>query len=45
MVLHRGIKDFKDFSNESDVIIANRFETTLKPVKDKIYTRDALFRD
>ena len=45
MVLHRGIKDFKDFSNESDVIIANRFEKALEPVKDKLYTRDIFFRD
>ena len=41
----RVIKDFKEFSNESDVIIANRFESTLEPVKDKIYTRDIFFRD
>ena len=41
----RVIKDFKEFSNESDVIIANRFEATLEPVKDKIYTRDIFFRD
>ena len=41
----RVIKDFKEFANESDVIIANRFESTLDPVKDKIYTRDLFFRD
>ena len=41
----RVIKDFKEFSNESDIIIANRFESTLEPVKDKIYTRDIFFRD
>lgn len=41
----RVIKDFKEFSNESDVIIANRFEKALEPVKDKLYTRDIFFRD
>ena len=40
----RVIKDFKEFSNESDVIIANRHESALEPVKDKIYTRDIVFR-
>ena len=39
------VNDFNKFSNESDVIIANRFESTLEPVKDKIYTRDIFFRD
>ena len=42
---YRLIKDFKEFSNEADVIIANRFESTLERVKDKIYTRDLFFRD
>ena len=41
----RVIKDFKEFSNESDVIIANRYEAALEPVKDKLYTRDIFFRD
>ena len=31
------LKDFEEFKNISDVIIANRFETILE---DKVYTRD-----
>lgn len=38
-------KDFTTFKNESDVIIANRFEKALEDVKDKLYTRDIYFRD
>ena len=38
-------KDFKKFSEESDVILANRFEENLKEVKDKVYTRDLFARD
>ncbi len=41
----RVIKDFIEFANESDVIIANRFESALEPVKDKLYTRDIFYRD
>lgn len=41
----RVIKDFKEFANESDVIIANRYEAALEPVKEKLYTRDIFFRD
>ena len=41
----RVIKDFKVFSSESDVIIANKFEFLLEPDKDKIYTIDIFFRD
>ena len=41
----RVIKDFKEFLNESDVIIANRFESTLEPLKDKICAREIFFRD
>ena len=34
------IKDIKRFKDLSDVIIANRVETTIADVQDKIYTRD-----
>lgn len=37
--------NFNRFCDESDVIIANRFEEILDPVKDKIYTRDLFSRD
>ena len=39
------VNDFSQFANESNVILANRFESTLDSVKDKIYTRDLFFRD
>ena len=39
------VNDFKDFSEQSDVILANRFEETLENVKDKVYTRDLFSRD
>lgn len=39
------VNDFKDFSEQSDVILANRFEETLENVKDKVYTRDLYSRD
>ena len=39
------IKDFDVFSNESDVILANRFEQVLENVRDKVYTRDLFSRD
>lgn len=39
------VNDFSTFSNESDVIIANRLDDTLKDVRDKVYTRDVFSRD
>lgn len=39
------IKDFKQFIEISDVIVANRFEDELKCVQDKVYTRDLYGRD
>lgn len=39
------IKDFNDFKKMSKVIIANRYDTSLENVKDKVYTRDLLRRD
>ena len=39
------INDFKLFTEESDVILANRLEDELKSVKDKVYTRDLYSRD
>ncbi len=39
------VNDFKLFTEESDVILANRLEEELKAVKDKVYTRDLYSRD
>ncbi len=39
------IKDINEFKNISDVIVANRFESILEDVKDKVYTRDIFNSD
>ena len=39
------INDFSKFCKISDVILANRYEDKLTPVKDKVYTRDLFARD
>lgn len=41
----RVVNDFEEFSEDSDVILANRFESALEGVKDKVYTRDLYSRD
>ena len=41
----RVVNDFKEFAEQSDVILANRFESILESVKDKVYTRDLYSRD
>ncbi|SFV71049.1 UDP-glucose dehydrogenase [hydrothermal vent metagenome] len=39
------IKDFDEFKAMSDVIIANRFESILEDVREKVYTRDIFNSD
>lgn len=39
------VKDFDEFKNMSDVIVANRLSEELMDVKDKVYTRDIYSRD
>lgn len=39
------IKEFKEFAEKSDVIIANRYEDQLFEVREKVYTRDLYSRD
>lgn len=41
----RVIKDINEFKNISDVIIANRCNSEIEDVLDKVYTRDLYFRD
>lgn len=39
------IKDFDEFKERADVIVANRMDDRLEEVKDKVYTRDIYSRD
>lgn len=41
----RVIRDWAEFRDISQVIIANRYDPELEPVMDKVYTRDLYFRD
>ncbi len=39
------VNDFEEFSNLSDVVLANRMEEELKNIRNKVYTRDLYSRD
>lgn len=39
------IRNFEEFKNSSDIIVANRMAKKLLDVEDKVYTKDLFFRD
>ena len=39
------IADLKEFEKQSDLILANRITDELKPLQDKVYSRDLFGRD
>lgn len=41
----RVIRDWDAFCKMSQVILANRFDQELEPVREKVYTRDLYYRD
>lgn len=41
----RAIRNLAEFKRISDIILANRFDSELSDVREKVYTRDLYYRD